>query len=288
MRDVRFQHPREMVRRNELHVAADQLLMKLTTIDRAAVDELLAVWWIDVLGRSAQTQEWKTEQAVKLRSECNILPQVCQAFGFMVCDTLAAGTTDEAQVVAERLLGESAAAAIRNSSTVVTLDRAAEFLSDSWGAVEVMIECLSKAPAWPASLEMLTPSTAALSGLIEQRSKQAPTDDVLLEEEKNSRELGLLAFFGDRQRETTFLNEPTLVRLTLLAARNWRSLALQAEALPLREAFGKSSPLSIIPASRAFPNTSAPPCAGSSSRMAPSASAQPDARSGCHRGNPRV
>ncbi|KOP57602.1 hypothetical protein OX90_11875 [Pseudomonas coronafaciens pv. porri] len=235
MRDLRFQQPREIARINERRVAADQSLIGLTSIERNSINELLAAWWADVLVQDAPTQEWEAAQVEQLRGECLALPVACQAVGLAVCDTLTFASTNKTQAVGERLIGESAAAAVRNSTSAIALDRIVGFLSECWSAVEVMIKRLLEDPAWPAQVELITPTTAELSGLLGHRSKRTPADNILLAEEKNSRELGVLAFFWERQRETVFLNEPTLVRLTLLAARDWRSLAHQAEALPLRQ-----------------------------------------------------
>lgn len=132
------------------------------------------------------------------------------------------------------LLGESAAAVARASSSVLALDRAVQFLSECWQAVEVLIDRLREAPAWPGTVESLAP-TADLAGLLGRHFERTPSNDVLLEEERKARERGFLTYLWGRQIETVCLNRTTLVRLKLVAARDWKSLAHQAEALPLRE-----------------------------------------------------
>jgi len=203
--------------------------------DRTAIDRLLAEWWTAILAQDSPGDQWKTAQLVELRTKCSSLPAGSQNVGLTAPNTLARDATDEDHGVGALLLGESAAAVIREGSSVLALDRAVKFLSECWEAIEVMIERLLEAPAWPEALETLAPATANLAGLLGRHFERTPGNDILLNEERKARERGLLTYLWGRQIDTVCLNHPTLVRLTLLAARDWQNLARQAEALPLRE-----------------------------------------------------
>ncbi|WP_437598557.1 hypothetical protein WMF28_38040 [Sorangium sp. So ce590] len=207
----------------------------VTTTDRIEVDRLLVEWWTDVLAQESLGDQWETAQVENLRTKCSSLPAGSYKVGLTAPDTLARDATDEERGIGALLLGESAAAVVRNGSSAVALDRAVKFLSECWEAVEVLVERLSQAPAWPGTLETLAPATAELAGLLGRHFERRPGNDVLLDEERKVRERGLLTYFWGRQIDAVCLNHSTLVRLTLLAARDWQSLARQAEALPLRE-----------------------------------------------------
>lgn len=235
MRDPRFLQPWDVARVDGRRTETDRFILSMTTTDRIELDRVLEEWWIDILTQDSPGQHWEAAQVEKLRAKCSSLPISSQGVGLTVSDTLAFHTKDEDRGVGERLLGESAAAAIRNGSSAVMLDRAVVILSECWGAVEVLIERLLEAPAWPVALEDITPDTADLAGLLGHYFERTPNNDILLDEEHKAREMGLLTYFWERQKDTICLNEPMLVRFRLLAARDWKSLARQAEALPLRE-----------------------------------------------------
>lgn len=235
MRDPRFLQPWDVARVEGRRAETDRFILSMTTTDRTELDRVLEEWWIDVLTQDSPAQHWEATQVEKLRAKCSSLPISSQEVGLTVSDSLAFHTKDEDRGIAERLLGESAAAAIRNGSSAVMLDRAVVILSDCWGAVEVLIERLLEAPAWPVALEDITPDTTDLAGLLGHYFERTPNNDILLDEEHKARKLGLLTYFWERQKETVCLNESTLVRLRLLAARDWKIFARQVEALPLRE-----------------------------------------------------
>ena len=235
MRDLRLREAWKLARADERSAATDRLLARLTTTGRSEIDHLLAEWWTNVLAQDSPGEQWEAAQVESLRTKCSSLSAEDQKIAFTVPNTLVLDATDEDRGVGVLLLGESAAAAVRNGSSAVTLDRAVNFLSECWDAIEVLIERLLEAPAWPGALEAIAPATAELAGLLSRHFARAPGNDVLLDEERKARELGLLTYFWGRQIDTVCLNDSTLVRLTLLAARDWQSLARQAEALPLRE-----------------------------------------------------
>ena len=235
MRDPRLCEARAIARADERRTATERFLVTVTTTVRIEIDRLLTAWWIDVLAQDSSGDQWEATQVENLRTKCSSLPPGSQKVSLTAPNTLARVATDEDRGIGTLLLGESAAAAIRTSTQVVALDRAVKFLSECWEAVEVLIERLLDDPAWPRAVEALAPATAELAGLLGRHFERTPGNDVLLDEEREARERGLLTYFWGRQVDTACLNLSTLVRLTLLAARDWQNFARQAEALPLRE-----------------------------------------------------
>lgn len=205
----------------------------VTTTDRTELGRLLAEWWTDILAQDSPGDQWETAQVENLRTKCSSLPAGSQKVGLAAPNTLAHVATDEDCGIGALLLGESAAAVVRNGSSAVALDRAVKFLSDCWEAVEVLINRIDEDPAWPEALEILTPATADLAGVLGRHFDRLPSHEVLLEEDKADRERGVSAYFWGHNAEL-YLNETTLVRFTLLARRGWSNVALQADALPHR------------------------------------------------------
>ncbi len=225
MRDPRLRQAWALARADERRAATD----------RAEIDRLLEAWWTAILAQDSPGDPWETAQVEQLRTTCSSLPAGSQKVGLTAPNTLARDATDEDRGVGALLLGESAAAVVRSGSSAVALDRAVNFLSECWEAIEVLIERLLQPPAWPGALETLAPATTDLAGLLGRHFERTPGNDVLLDEERKARGRGLLTYFWGRHIDTVCLNHSTLVRLMLLAARDWQSLARQAEALPLRE-----------------------------------------------------
>ncbi|MCU0682663.1 MAG: hypothetical protein MUF34_10505 [Polyangiaceae bacterium] len=235
MRDPRLREAWALSCADERRAETERLLARVTTADRTKIDSLLAEWWTDVLAQDSPGGQWEAAQVESLRAKCSSLPAGSQKIGLTAPDTLARNATDEDCGIGALLLGESAAAVVRSGSSAVALDRAVKFLSECWKATEVLIERLAQAPAWPGALETLAPATPELAGLLGRHFGRTPGNDVLLDAERTARERGLLTYFWGRPIYTVCLNHSTLARLALLAARDWQSLARQAEALPLRE-----------------------------------------------------
>ena len=234
MRDPRLLQERALARADKQRAVTEQLLAMVTTTDRIQIDRILEEWWTDVLAQDGSGDHWKVTQIENLRTTCSSLSAEIQKVGFAVHKTLAhTHAMDEDRGIGALLLGESVAAIVRKDSTATMLDRAVNFLSDCWDALEVLIDKLTQEPVWPETLETLAPK-AELAGLLGLHYARTPGNDVLLDEERKARERGLLSYFGDRQIDTVCLNLSTIVRLRLLAARDWQSLACQAESLPLR------------------------------------------------------
>jgi|GEM_PF-3233822 len=202
------------------------------TPDRGEIDRVLEAWWSNVLAQDSLGDAWKAEQIETLRTACFSLPAERQTVALAAPDTLA--MTAEDRHFGAVLLGESAASVIRKSTTVATLDRAVKFLErGSWEAVEVLSEALLRPPVWPASLEALAFNNAPLARLLAHQFGEVPSDEILLEEEKKVRAQGLLAYFWGYRAEL-HLDTPAIVRLDLLARRDWNGIAKHIDALPLR------------------------------------------------------
>jgi len=234
MRDPRLRQAWVVSRADEQRAAMQRLAM-MSVADRTKIDRLLEEWWTDVLANDSQGDQWDIEQVEKLRTKCSSLPAESSKAGLTAPDALARNATGEDTGIGVLLLGESVAAVVRSGTSAIVLDRAVKFLSECWEAVEVLIERLSQAPAWPARLETLAPSTAELAGLLGHYYERIPDNDTLLEEEREAQSRGLVTYFWGPQLDAVNLNHCTIVRLRLLSVRDWQSLALQAEALPLRE-----------------------------------------------------
>jgi hypothetical protein len=235
VRDPRLREAWALARADERGAATERRLAMATTTDRAEIERLLAEWWTDVLAQDSTGEQWATAQVENLRRKCSSLSPGSRNLGLTAPDTLARSVTDADRGVGALLLGESAAAAVRVGSSSVPLNRAVDFLSECWEAVEVMMEALLRTPAWPASTEILAPANTPLDDLLGRSFDRAPPSEVLLDEERNARDRGLLAYFWGHRNDTVCLNYSILVRLTLVAARDWQHLARLAEALPLRE-----------------------------------------------------
>ena len=235
VRDPRLRQAWALAHADERRAATEQLLAMVTTTDRTEIDRLLAEWWTDVLAQDSPGDQWEIAQVENLRTKCSSLPAGSQKVALTAPNTLAHDAEDEDRGIGALLLGESAALVVRNDSSAVALDRAVKFLSECWEAMKVLIDRLIQAPAWPGALETLAPATTELAGLLGRHFEPTPGNDVLLDEERKARKRGLLTYFWGRQIDTVCLNHSTLVRLTLLAARDWQSLAHHVEALPLRE-----------------------------------------------------
>ena len=234
MRDTRFLQPGEITRAAERREAIDRIMSEVPKTDRAEIDHLLAEWWTEVLAQDSVGEQLKIAQVEKLRTKCFSLPVESRTFALTAPKTLALEATDENRGVGARLLGESAAAKVRCVSSIVALYRAVNILSECWEAVEVLIERLLEEPAWPEAMETLAPATTDLAGLIGRQFNRMPSNDVLLDEERKARARGLSTYLWGRHFDIVFLNCSTLVRLTLLASRDWESLASHADTLPLR------------------------------------------------------
>lgn len=235
VRDPRLRSAWELARAYGRRAATERLIAMVTKTDRAEIDRLLAEWWADVLAQDSLGDAWETAQVEQLRAKCSSLPAGSQSVGLTAPNTLASEAVDGERDIGALLLGESAAVVVRNSSSAVTLDRAVEFLSKCWDAINVLIDQLTQAPVWPKALEILAPETTELAGLLGRHFARTPGNDVLLDEEREAHDRGLLSYFWGRQIETVYLNYSMLARLMLVAARDWQSLALQAETLPLRQ-----------------------------------------------------
>lgn len=233
MRDPRLLQACALSRVDERREATNRLLAKVTTTDRAEIDCLLAEWWAEILAQDSPGEQWETLQIEDLRTKCSSLPFESRDLGLTAFNTLARNAPDEVRGIGALLLGESAATAVRDDSSAVALDRAVHFLSGCWEAIEVLMKALLRTPAWPKSMDTLATAGTALAGLLGHHFDRVPDHDILLEEESKARERGVSAYFWGQYCEL-YLNEPTLVRLSLLAARDWAAVALHADALPSR------------------------------------------------------
>jgi hypothetical protein len=213
--------------------AGTRLLSSVPESERAQVDRLLADWWLEVLSQDLLSEQDKMEHVERLRTRCSSLSPELQKLALTAPSALARGTGEVDGNVGARLLGESAAAVVRCAPTAVELDRAVRLLADCWEAVESLEEALLRPPAWPTSTDTLSVRSVPIEGLLGHHFDRVPSSDVLVEEESKARERGVSAYFWGHYPELP-LNETSLVRLLLVARRDWADVAIQADALPLR------------------------------------------------------
>lgn len=201
--------------------------------ERAEVDRLLADWWSEVLSQDLLGEHDKMDHVERLRTKCSSLSPESQKLALTAASALARDTEEVDGNVGARLLGESAAAVVRCAPTAVELDRAVRLLADCWEAVESLEEALLRPPAWPTSTDTLSVASVPIEALLGHHFDRVPSSDVLVEEESKARERGVSAYFWGHYPELP-LNETSLVRLLLVARRDWADVAIQADALPLR------------------------------------------------------
>mgnify|MGYP000870879596 CR=1 FL=1 len=226
MRDPRFLEDSAHLRTDARAEAARERFA--ATPDRIEIDRVLEAWWSNVLAQDSLGDPWKAEQIEALRTACSSLPAVA----LTAPDTLA--MTAEDRDFGAVLLGETAATVIRRSTAAAPLDRAVRFLArESWGAVEALAEALLRPPAWPASMETLAFKNAPIAGLLATSFRGVPDDELLAQKEREARGRGLLAYV-QYDRNELHLNEAALVRLALLARRDWNGIGVHVDALPLR------------------------------------------------------
>lgn len=235
MRDLRLRRSWEQAHEAERHAAERRLGETISAADRAENICLLVEWWADVLAQNLTTYQLETEKFEQLRRKCSFLPARSQWVGLTAPNTLAREASEGDRSIGALLLGESAAVAVRNGLSCIRLDRAVNVLTDCWEAINVLIDRLTQVPAWPSDLDTLLPATTELAGFLGSRLVRTAGNELLLEGEREARSRGLLAYFWGPQNETVCLNCSMLVRLRLMAARDWQSLARHAEELPLRE-----------------------------------------------------
>jgi len=233
VRDPRFLDAWELAAATKRREAGTRRLSSVSESDRAEVDHLLAGWWSEVLAQdSLGEQDW-TAHVETLRTKCSSLSPELQALALTAPNALARDIGEEDGDVGARLLGESAAAVVRGTLTAVELDRAVRLLSHCWDAVEALKKALLKPPVWPASAETLSVANVPIKDLLGHHFGRVPSSDILVEEESKARQRGVSAYFWDHYCELP-LNETSLVRLQLVARRDWAAVAIQADALPLR------------------------------------------------------
>ncbi len=201
--------------------------------ERAEVDRLLADWWSEVLSQDVLGEHDKMDHVERLRTKCLSLSPEPQKLALTAPSALARDSGEVDGDVGARLLGESAAAVVRCAPTAVELDRAVRLLADCWEAIEALEEALLRPPAWPTSTDTLSVASVPIEGLLGHHFDRVPSSDALVEEDSKARERGVSAYFWGHYPELP-LNETSLVRLLLVARRDWADVAIQADALPLR------------------------------------------------------
>lgn len=201
--------------------------------ERAEVVRLLADWWSEVLSQDLLAEHDQMDHVERLRTKCSSLSSEPQKLALTAPSALARDTGEVDGDVGARLLGESAAAVVRCAPTAVELDRAVRLLADCWEAVEALEEALLRPPAWPTSTDTLSVASVPIEGLLGHHFDRVPSSDLLVEEESKARERGVSAYFWGHYPELP-MNETSLVRLLLVARRDWADVATQADALPLR------------------------------------------------------
>jgi hypothetical protein len=234
VRDRRFTLPVEATSDNSMIAASESLLG--STADRASLYAILADWWTEVLAQDSPGERWEREIAERLRQRCSALSGALQALGMNAPAALLRQVSGAENRAGAYLLGESAALVIRRNPVGLSyFDRAVHLMADCWQAIDYLMEALTRAPSWPEAANLLSPRTRGIDSLLGPQIGRRPPVDVLADGEQRARARGLLAYFWERQHEAVDLELRTLVRLALLARRDWRQLAVAAEELPLRE-----------------------------------------------------
>ncbi len=208
-----------------------QQLSSVPEADRVEANRVLVAWWSEVLSQDAVNGQERIEHVERLRSRCSNLSAQPQKLTLTAASTLDRDKGEVARNIGARLLGDSAATVVRGTTTAVELDRAVRFLTDCWEAVDALQDALLQPPAWPPSTETLAVTSMPVEDLLGHQSRHVPS--TLVEEERKARERGVSAYFWGHYREL-LLSETSLVRLILVARRDWGDIAIQADALPLR------------------------------------------------------
>ncbi len=231
MRDARLAQQGERVR------PADDSAERLAAVaERSGLDGALREWWAETLRLEVLDESQVAERVELLRQRCRRLPQAQSALGTCACDALERRAAAGDVSVGARLLGESAANAIRSEATNIDrLDRAVAVLSPCWESIVVLEDALSHQPHWPAEAVRLSPLPMPVEHLVSFGFDRRWTFDSLQEAERAARARGLSAYRWERHREHVGLSHAAYVRLDLLARRDWKVLAASAEDLPLRE-----------------------------------------------------
>ncbi len=232
MRDPRLIDAWALAAEARRREATDLYLAAVAATDRNEVDSLLSLWWSEVLAHDPRGEQWRNDQLERLQTMCSSLSSGPRMLALAALSALGRGTTDVAQNAGARILGASAAAVVRRATGAVELDRAVRLLTDCWEAVNVLQEILLQEPAWPPSTDVLSVASAPIDDLLAPHYDRVPTS-LLIEEEREARERGISGYFWGHYRELP-LNETSIVRLTLMARRDWGDVAIQADALPLR------------------------------------------------------
>lgn len=230
MRDPRFIEASAQAQTDARNDAVRERLA--ATRNRTEIHCLLVRWWTEVLAKDSAEAEWEAAQIARLRETISSASADLHELALTAPDSLAPSASAEDRCVGAILLGESAAAVIRESKTAASLDRAVKFLADRcWEAIHVITCRFGDSPAWPATLEVLAPAPdiSALLG----RHYDPPPHDRLTAEEDAARKNGLSEYFWGQCSEL-YLNATTRVRLAIVATRDWGLLARLADALPLR------------------------------------------------------
>lgn len=233
MRDPRLLEEWALAADAKRREAKGQRLSSVPEADRAEVDRLLVDWWSEVLSRDSLDEREKMGHVERLRTKCSSLSPEPQKLALTAPSAIVRDGEDVDRNVGALLLGESAAAIVRRATTAVELDRAVRFLADCWEAVDALQEALLRPPAWPGSTEILSVTSVPVEGLLGHHFDRVPSSDILVEEESKARERGVSAYFWGHYPELP-LNETSLVRLMLVARRDWADVAIQADELPLR------------------------------------------------------
>ena len=233
MRDSRFLEEYATAADAERRAAGAQLLSSTSEAARAEVDRLLEGWWSEVLSQDLLSDEERAERVQGLRTSCSSVSLEAQKLALTVPSAIAGNSDAVNRSAGARLLGESAAAVVRRAKTAVELDRAVRFLSRCWKAVEALEEAILRPPAWPGTTEPLSVANASIADLLGHHYDRVPSTEVLTEEERGARERGVSAYFWGHYDELP-LNDTSVVRLVLVARRDWGEIATMADALPLR------------------------------------------------------
>lgn len=231
VRDPRLQEERPLADATRREASARRL--SEVEADRAEVDGLLVDWWSEVLSHDSLGEQETMDHIERLRTQCSALSSKPQELALTALGVLIRATEEVDRSVGARLLGESAATAVRRTTTAVELDRAVRFLAGCWEAVKALQEALLRSPAWPASTKTLSVGSVPVDDLRGRQFDRAPCSELLVDEERQARERGVSAYFWGHHSELP-LNETSLVRLSLVARRDWADLAIEADALPLR------------------------------------------------------
>ncbi|MBL8918114.1 MAG: hypothetical protein JNJ54_04565 [Myxococcaceae bacterium] len=234
MRDARFAQPGADTRAAASKAAVERVLE--AAIDHGDLDALLREWWVEVLARDSEGEAADTEKVERLRQKCATLSGGQGTLATHASGVLLRDVSGAEYGAGAYLLGESAAAALRTGADgVVGLDRAVQFLSECWEAVEVLIEALDREPRWPANPDLLSSLPATIDKLVSVRWGRRMPSEILLEEEAKARARGLMAYLWERHHEHVDLVLSAWVRVALLARRDWGPVTEVAERLPLRE-----------------------------------------------------